>query len=82
MGSGGVMRVDGSLTLYSGTIRRNVSDSLVTLMNVSADIVIAPIAQVKSIRIFFMIIVVCVGKLIIVGVQSRKSGHYFSFSDK
>ena len=29
MGSGGVMRVDGKLVLYSGTIRRNVSDSLV-----------------------------------------------------
>ena len=29
MGSGGVIRVDGSLTLYSGTIRRNVSESLV-----------------------------------------------------
>ncbi|MBR4862990.1 MAG: hypothetical protein IKU07_00320 [Oscillospiraceae bacterium] len=29
MGSGGVMRVDGNLTLYSGTIRRNVSESLV-----------------------------------------------------
>ena len=53
-----------------------------TLKNVSADIVIAPIAQVKSSRIFFVIIVFCGGRLIIVGVRSRKSEHYFFFSDK